>query len=105
MIKFAILGAGTWGTALGNMLINMGHQVSIWSPDTNEVESLNKNRVHKHLPGAIINKDIVFSSDLKNVVEKSNTSNTLVEQSVEKINDEDSANTESVEKLTKTLQG
>ena len=29
MIKFAILGAGTWGTALGNMLINMGHQVSI----------------------------------------------------------------------------
>ena len=47
MIKFAILGAGTWGTALGNMLINMGHQVSIWSPDANEVESLNKNRVQK----------------------------------------------------------
>lgn len=72
MIKFAILGAGTWGTALGNMLINMGHQVSIWSPDTNEVSSLNQNRVHKHLPGAIINKDIVFSSNLKNVVENAN---------------------------------
>lgn len=72
MIKFAILGAGTWGTALGNMLINMGHQVSIWSPDANEVDSLNKNRVHKHLPSAIIHKDILFSTELKNVVENAN---------------------------------
>ena len=56
MIKFAILGAGTWGTALGNMLINMGHQVSIWSPDTNEVDSLNKNRVHKHVKEFVLQK-------------------------------------------------
>ena len=90
MIKFAILGAGTWGTALGNMLINMGHQVSIWSPDTNEVSSLNKNRVHKHLPGAIIHTDILFSTDLKKVVEKANyvifaTPSVFVRSTAEKI--------------------
>ena len=90
MIKFAILGAGTWGTALGNMLINMGHQVSIWSPDANEVDSLNKNRVHKHLPGAIINKDILFSTDLEKVVEKANyvifaTPSVFVRSTAEKI--------------------
>lgn len=65
MAKFAILGAGTWGTALGNMLINMGHKVSIWSPDHNEIESLNETHVHKHLPGCVLNKDIVFTNDLE----------------------------------------
>lgn len=90
MIKFAILGAGTWGTALGNMLINIGRQVSIWSPDTNEVDSLNKNRVHKHLPGAIINKDILFSTDLEKVVEMANyvifaTPSVFVRSTAEKI--------------------
>ena len=69
MIKFAILGAGTWGTALGNMLINMGHQVSIWSPVKEEVESLSTLRVHKHLVGAKIHQDIVFSTELEKVCE------------------------------------
>lgn len=69
MAKFAILGAGTWGTALGNMLINMGHKVSIWSPDQTEIELLDETRVHKHLPGCVLNKDIVFTNDLKFAVE------------------------------------
>ena len=90
MIKFAILGAGTWGTALGNMLINMGHQVSIWSPDANEVNVLNEKRVHKNLPGAIINKDICFSTVLENVVKNADyvifaTPSVFVRATAEKI--------------------
>lgn len=63
MKTFAILGAGTWGTALGNMLENMGHHVCIWSPIKEEVEELRETRVHKHLPGAEINTYIEFSTD------------------------------------------
>lgn len=63
MKTFAILGAGTWGTALANMLENMGHHVCVWSPIKEEVEQLKETRVHKHLPGAEINTYIEFSTD------------------------------------------
>jgi len=68
MKTFAILGAGTWGTALGNMLENMGHHVAIWSPDDAEVEKLITKRIHKHLPDSPINTYIEFSTDLEGVL-------------------------------------
>ena len=58
MKKFAILGAGTWGSALANMLVNMGHEVTVWSPDQKEIDELNLTRKHKHLEGCEINKNI-----------------------------------------------
>jgi len=68
MKTFAILGAGTWGTALGNMLENMGHHVCIWSPVQEEVEKLNTKRIHKHLPDTPINTLIEFSTDEEYVI-------------------------------------
>lgn len=68
MKTFAILGAGTWGTALANMLENMGHHVCVWSPIKEEVEQLKETRVHKHLPGAEINTYIEFSTDEEYVI-------------------------------------
>ena len=69
MKKFAILGSGTWGTAIANMLINMGHQVSVWSPSQQEIDELDKKRTHKNLPGSVLHKDIIFSSNLKEVIQ------------------------------------
>ena len=68
MKTFGILGAGTWGTALANMLENMGHHVTVWSPVKEEVDKLNNERIHKHLPGTPINKDIEFSIDEEYVI-------------------------------------
>ena len=68
MKTFGILGAGTWGTALGNMLENMGHHVAIWSPDEIEIEKLNTKRIHKHLPETPINTYIEFSNKLEDVL-------------------------------------
>ena len=68
MEKIGILGSGTWGTALGNCLINNGYQVEIWSKFEQEVNELNKKHVHPNLPGVDLNKDIVFSTDFEKVV-------------------------------------
>ena len=68
MKTFGILGAGTWGTALANMLENMGHHASVWSPVEEEVISLNSKRMHKHLPDTPINGNIEFSTDEASVI-------------------------------------
>ena len=40
MKRIGILGAGTWGTALANLLTSIGHEVTLWSRIAEEVHSL-----------------------------------------------------------------
>lgn len=68
MSKFTVLGAGTWGVALANMLANMSHEVTVWSIIEQEVIDLDQKRSHIHLPGCQINKNIVFTNSLENAV-------------------------------------
>ena len=39
MAKISIIGAGSWGTALGLLLCNNGHDVTICSENEKEIES------------------------------------------------------------------
>lgn len=92
MKTFGILGAGTWGTALANMLENMGHHVAVWSPVEEEVNKLNKERIHKHLPDTPINKDIEFSTDEAYVINNKDyvivaTPSIYVRSTVERVKD------------------
>ncbi len=32
-VKIAVLGAGSWGTILANLLVENGHQVELWGND------------------------------------------------------------------------
>jgi glycerol-3-phosphate dehydrogenase (NAD(P)+) len=41
-MNFAILGAGSWGTTLANLLCENGHQVKIWAREAEVVEGINK---------------------------------------------------------------
>ncbi len=68
MAKVGILGTGTWGTALGTLLSNNGHNVRMWSPVPGEIENLDSKRVHPNLPGTQIPRNIVFSSDIQSVI-------------------------------------
>lgn len=65
MKKIGILGSGTWGTALANMLANMGHKVTLWSKF--EVDSIRLKETHTHLnlPGSYITEKITFVIDIK----------------------------------------
>jgi glycerol-3-phosphate dehydrogenase (NAD(P)+) len=47
MATAAVLGAGSWGTALAIQLANNGHTVKLWGHDADHVKVLQKNRVNK----------------------------------------------------------
>ena len=63
-MKIGILGAGTWGTALGRALALNGHAVCIWSCFPEETKQLSETRKHPHLPGAEIPESVCFTNDL-----------------------------------------
>lgn len=66
MARVGVLGAGSWGTALSLLLHKNGHQLTIWSIDTKEVEMLQTEREHKSkLPGVMLPGDILITNDLE----------------------------------------
>lgn len=67
MSTIGILGAGTWGIALARMLNNCGHNVTVWSAISNEIDILEKTRKHNNLPGMIIPEAIIFTTDIQDV--------------------------------------
>ncbi|RFF30939.1 NAD(P)H-dependent glycerol-3-phosphate dehydrogenase [Wenzhouxiangella sediminis] len=47
----AVLGAGSWGTALGMQLARMGHEVRLWARDAERAEAMERDRVNqRYLP-------------------------------------------------------
>ncbi len=65
MADIAIIGAGSWGTALAVVLSNNGHSVTVWSILEDEVEMLRRDREQKDkLPGIRIPDSVSFTADL-----------------------------------------
>lgn len=65
MAKITILGSGGWGMALAVSAHSSGHEVTLWSPFEEEVESLKKNRGNERLLSGIKLPDgIGITSDL-----------------------------------------
>ena len=63
--RIGILGSGTWGTALANLLISIGHEVTLWSKFESELEYIASNHAHKNLPGVTISEHIKLTSSLE----------------------------------------
>lgn len=70
MRKIGVLGAGTWGMALANMLAEVGHQVTVWSAIEKEIDEFSVNRKHPNLPGMVISKEIVFTKKIEEVCQE-----------------------------------
>ena len=65
MIKAAVLGAGTWGTALTIQLSKNGHETTLWSAVPREIEALKKDRASiPNLPGASMPENVRLTTDI-----------------------------------------
>lgn len=68
--KIAVLGAGSWGTALAIGLSNKGHSVNIWDIDKAHTESLIEERQNlKYLPGVKFANSLQVLRDAQETIE------------------------------------
>ena len=64
--KVAMIGAGSWGTALSLVLGDNGHSVRIWGKDAQTISDINKLHQNKrYLPGIILPERVVGYTDLE----------------------------------------
>ena len=66
MKEFSVIGAGSWGTVLSNLLALNSHKVKIWTKNNSiyqEILSVNKNS--KYLPNLNISKNVIPTLDLR----------------------------------------
>ncbi len=73
MSKLAVLGAGSWGTALANLLSNNGHEVTLWGHNQKHIKQIVKTgRNDAFLSGFDLSPTMCFSSCLGEAVSNKN---------------------------------
>lgn len=64
--KISIIGAGSWGTAVGNICADAGHEVLIWGRNAEVVAHLDSQKENKkYLPGVKLNPALRATTDLE----------------------------------------
>lgn len=67
--KIAVLGAGSWGTALAILLANKNFQVEMWARRNEQVEEITKTGENvRYLPGVSIPGNLRVLNDLEEVI-------------------------------------
>lgn len=92
--QIAILGGGSWGTALAKLLSENGNKVTVWIRNEEHCKELREVRINKkYLPNVKIPLDIVFLSDINESVKNAQvilivTPTQVVRNTLKQIEDE-----------------
>ncbi|MEW6188882.1 MAG: NAD(P)H-dependent glycerol-3-phosphate dehydrogenase [Actinomycetota bacterium] len=71
MEKIAVIGAGSWGTAISTLLAEKGFSVSLWARDGDLVEAMQSLRRNpRYLPELLLPKNLYITGDLSEVLSK-----------------------------------
>lgn len=69
MNRVGVIGGGSFGTAIANIIARNGHKTRLWMRDPEQVETLNQTRVNSvYLPGHELHPSIIAEHDLEAVV-------------------------------------
>jgi glycerol-3-phosphate dehydrogenase (NAD(P)+) len=69
MARIGVLGAGSWGTTLGLVLRDNGHDVTLWEFDPEQVDAVRRDCENaKFLPGIPIPPELAITNDLDEAV-------------------------------------
>lgn len=69
-VKVAVLGGGSFGTVIANMIAQNGYSVNIWLRDQARADLINANKENaRYLPGYALSDNLHASSDLQQVLE------------------------------------
>jgi glycerol-3-phosphate dehydrogenase (NAD(P)+) len=72
--RIAIIGAGSWGTALAVVAARAGHTVSLWSRNAEVVSSINERRVNsRYLVSTSIPANVIATGDLAAALHETST--------------------------------
>lgn len=66
--KIAVIGAGSWGTALAILLSRMGYHVFLWCHNSQKAILMARERKTSYLPGVVLSKNIKITNCLKSAV-------------------------------------
>ena len=62
-MKISVVGSGAWGTALAIRLHKNGHDVTMWTFETNLIGEMETTRRNPRLPGAVLPEGLKISGD------------------------------------------
>ncbi|MDR3215055.1 MAG: NAD(P)-dependent glycerol-3-phosphate dehydrogenase [Bacilli bacterium] len=64
-MNVAVIGTGSWGTSLAQVLCDNGHDVSMFGIEEDEIKEINQGTNSKFFPGVRINENIKATANLK----------------------------------------
>jgi glycerol-3-phosphate dehydrogenase (NAD(P)+) len=67
--RIAVLGAGSWGSALANAITRAGRRVTLWSRDAAKAAHIATSRENPALPGIRLDAQVVVTSSLAQAVD------------------------------------
>lgn len=71
-MKFAVIGAGSWGTTLANLLCNNGHEVRLWAREPEVVDGINTKRQNPYfMTDLILNDKLICTNDMDEALNNS----------------------------------
>jgi glycerol-3-phosphate dehydrogenase (NAD(P)+) len=68
-MRFAVLGAGGWGTAVARLLSNHGHETVLWARNPDRASQIDRDRCNSlYLPDVNLPEELVITADLEAAV-------------------------------------